>query len=291
MWKTLVSHYDEVSNTTRQAALEAYNDYHWKEDMTVDVIYFGTYAHRKQAQGLPQKFENFKQVWRICPTKDITVEQLQAKLLDVERDVGATPSGNHGVALSGQKDRDDKSKKKAVCKKDRKKLQCHNCKGFGHFARDCPSEKKDKSSGGSSSDNRALNPPEEVKVGDGRILKATAIGKINVKVHDGEKWVPRCLKDVRLVPDFGPLNLFSIVATTDMGYEAHFSKSTVVVKNSEGDVIVRGVKKGHSTYRMLIKVEKPAEACVVQKEVSASWDLASQTWTCRKGQSKRAAEI
>lgn len=46
MWKTLVGHYDEVSNTTRQAALEAYNDYHWKED-DCNVIYLGAYAHRK----------------------------------------------------------------------------------------------------------------------------------------------------------------------------------------------------------------------------------------------------
>ena len=336
MWKTLVGHYDEVSNTTKLAALEAYNDYHWKDDMTVTSYISGLMLieNKLKAQklniekemiitkivrGLPQKFDNFKQVWRICPTKDITVEQLQAKLLDVERDVNVTSSGNHGVALSGQKDQKDrevfKGKKKAGWKKDRKKLQCHNCKGFGHFARDCPSEKKDTSSEGRSSSNRvampakqqlgdidewigdsgayshitrnsdwfveskALDPPEEVKIGDGRILMATAIGKINVTVHNGKEWVPRCLKDVRLVPDFGSFNLFSIVATTDLGYEALFSKSEVVVKNSKGEVIVRGIKKGHSTYRMLIKVEKPAKVCTAQKEISASWE----TWHRRLG--------
>lgn len=126
---------------------------------------------------------------------------------------------------------------------------------------------------------KALNPPEEVKVGDGRNLKATAVGNINVSVYDGKEWVPRCLKDVRLVPDFGPFNLFSIAATTNMGYEAHFEKSLVVVKNSDGEVIVRGVKKEHSTYKMLIKVEKPAEVCAAQKEVSASWE----TWHHRLG--------
>lgn len=177
MWKALVGHYDEVSNTTKLAALEAYNDYQWKDDMTVTSYISGLMLieNKLKAQkiniekemiitkivcGLPPKFDNFKQVWRIISTKDITVEQLQAQLLDVERDVGVTSSGNHGVALPSQKSRED-LKKKAGLKKDRKKLQCHNCKGFGHFARDCPSEKKDTSSEGRSSSNRVAMAAEQ----------------------------------------------------------------------------------------------------------------------------------
>lgn len=79
MWKTLVGHYDEVSNTTKLAALEAYNDYHWKDDMTVMSYISGLMLieNKLKAQkiniekemiitkivrGLPQKFDNFKQV-------------------------------------------------------------------------------------------------------------------------------------------------------------------------------------------------------------------------------------
>ncbi|XP_011050965.1 PREDICTED: uncharacterized protein LOC105144029 [Acromyrmex echinatior] len=56
MWKTLVGHYDEVSNTTKLAALEAYNDYHWKDDMTVN--------HAARAVEAPTPY-NVKEVKRI----------------------------------------------------------------------------------------------------------------------------------------------------------------------------------------------------------------------------------
>jgi len=103
----------------------------------------------KIVRGLPEQFNSFREVWRIAPNPNLTIAELQGKLMDIENESGKEQivKSNPGNALMAkEKQWRIKSKGKQQGKqqgqsKSKKVLRCHNCDCVGHFARDCPSEK------------------------------------------------------------------------------------------------------------------------------------------------------
>lgn len=107
----------------------------------------------KIVRGLPEQFNNFRKVWRIAPNPNLTIAELQGKLMNIENESGKeqTVKSNLGDTLmSKEKQWRTKSPGKQQGKlqgkqqgqsKSNKVLRCHNCDSIGHFARDYPSEK------------------------------------------------------------------------------------------------------------------------------------------------------
>ncbi|XP_015124514.1 uncharacterized protein LOC107046418 [Diachasma alloeum] len=69
-----------------------------------------------------------------------------------------------------------------------------------------------------------LNFPEQIMIGDGKVIIRSARGDINVLAYDGEEWVPKHIQNILYVPDIR-FNLFSTEAATDKGL-LHVATST-----------------------------------------------------------------
>jgi len=326
-----------VSATTKLLVNEDFHGYRWLEGMNVTTYIAGLteVAQRlrslgetvsretmiaKIVRGLPEQFNSFREVWRIAPNPNLTVAELQGKLMDIENESGKEQivKSNHGDALmSKERQWKNKPKGKQQSKqqsqsKSKKVFRCHNCDGIGHFAKDCPSKRSgkgmkkdnDKESSAvqeafasyiSDDDNECwmadsaayrhitkrkewfselepLNPPEKVRIGDDGYLDATAKGTIDIWAYDCNKWQAKILKEVRYCPNFGSANLFSIGAAAEYGHETVFSRNGVVVRGPDGGVRIVGVKKGPTTYQLMIKPRISGEVYSTQNG-QVTWQL------------------
>ncbi|KMQ85206.1 integrase core domain protein [Lasius niger] len=269
----------------------------------------------------PKQFNSFREVWRITPNPNLTVTELQGKLMDIEKEFGKEQivSNNPGDALmSREKQRRTKQKSKQHSQSKgsgKKTLRCHNCDGIKHFAKNCPSKKlvkgskksynKESSAGQkdkeafmialSDSDSecwmadsgayrhitrrkewfselKRLDPPERIRIGDDKYLDATAKGTIDIWTYDGNQWQAKIWKKVRYCPDFRSANLFSIGVAAEYGHEASFTKNGMVIKGPDGGVRIVGVKKGATTYKLMIKPRTIGEVQSAQDR-RATWQL------------------
>ena len=76
-----------------------------------------------------------------------------------------------------------------------------------------------------------LDEPKEIELGDGNILKATAIGDVQMDMLLSEERItPVVLKDVLYVPEL-KCNLFSISCATNHGNRIEFTDKRCTIWN------------------------------------------------------------
>lgn len=100
-------------------------------------------------------------------------------------------------------------------------------------------------------DYTELTEHRPVKIGNGEHVYGVGVGKINVEVFDGKRWLQKYLTDVLYVPKLH-MNLFSQGRCCDKGYEYIANSSECYFR--KGDcVVAMGVRQSR-LYKMLIKV-------------------------------------
>ncbi len=108
---------------------------------------------------------------------------------------------------------------------------CHMCNDEGYYK-----------------DITVLDNPQEVSLGDGRVLKATAEGteSLQMLLTDGTK--KRCnLGNVLLIPKLA-YNLLSISKVSDAGKTVKFDDEKCEISNSRGECIAIGSRMGNLYY-------------------------------------------
>lgn len=90
-----------------------------------------------------------------------------------------------------------------------------------------------------------------VKVGDGYSLKSEEMGNIEVYFYNGYKYVQTVIKNVYYVPNMKH-NLLSVSCITDMNNLIIYKKDYAEIKNCEGDLIAKAVKK-NKLYQLVSK--------------------------------------
>ena len=73
----------------------------------------------------------------------------------------------------------------------RKKTQCFNCQGFGHWSRECPSPRRGKAKPGTSTPVRMNNPflrkPQDVLVGGKRPVKRLQASEVEQQPEEPDQ--------------------------------------------------------------------------------------------------------
>ena len=236
----------------------------------------------KVLSSLPAKLESFQQSWNLTKTgNDVTFADLQSSLMNAELalKVKQEPPDTDGTAFFGKNKRRTMPAKKQSDKKD---IRCFQCDEKGHFKRDCPSLKhQGKGSSGTGSGftagmdrnwsqwigdsgayrhltgNRSwfsqFTPAqgEQIQIGDGTLMPAEGIGRVDVEVFNGKTWTRSFLDDVRFVPTMGDVNLFSLGAATSKGHVVTLAGKSITLKK-DGVVSLVGEKRDNM-YHMLIR--------------------------------------
>ena len=99
--------------------------------------------------------------------------------------------------------------------------------------------------------------PLPIRLGDGHVVYAVAMGRIDVYAYDGYKWAPRHLADVLYVPDV-KFNLFSMGAalSKNMTFESTKTKCKFYKNNK---VVAVGEKyDDDALFTMKLKINKTA---------------------------------
>lgn len=102
-----------------------------------------------------------------------------------------------------------------------------------------------------------------------QLLKAPFIC---IWAYDGNKWQAKILKEIRYCSNFGSANLFSISAAAKYGHETLFTKNSAVIRRPDDGVRIVGVKKGPTTYKLMIKPRINSEAHSTQ-DGQVTWQL------------------
>lgn len=110
-----------------------------------------------------------------------------------------------------------------------------------------------------------------IRVGGDRMLQCHGIGTIRIQVFDGHKWNPSVLNEVRYVPDFGSVNLFSIGSAVSRGVKVMIDKDTIELKRN-GRIEVIGKRNDGNMFIMGMKVESSgSQAMMVQPDSMKVW--------------------
>ncbi|OXU24687.1 hypothetical protein TSAR_002841 [Trichomalopsis sarcophagae] len=96
-----------------------------------------------------------------------------------------------------------------------------------------------------------------LKVAGDRFLEVLGHGTIIVTEKIGGKIQERKMHNVLLVPELKK-NLFSVSAIIEEGYSFYTVKTYCEVRNSENNLVHRGVKKNRGFFKMLFKIKSPA---------------------------------
>ncbi|XP_015118214.1 uncharacterized protein LOC107041912 [Diachasma alloeum] len=89
-----------------------------------------------------------------------------------------------------------------------------------------------------------LDCPEQIVIGDGKIIIGAGRGNINVLAFDGKEWVEKHIHDVLLVPEL-KFNLFSTAAATDKGL-VYVATSTGAWFKKNGETVAVGEREAMS---------------------------------------------
>ena len=176
-------------------------------------------------------------------------------------------------------------------RRDRKKdVKCYYCNRKGHIKKDCQQREHDERSGTSQeedSSNCSLvsdqayvattndewlgdsgasshitshrewfttfkeTSPYPLHVGGGKVLYGRGIGTIMVEIFDGKSWSRSNLFDVRYVPEFGSVNLFSLgsvvrrsmsITMDRNGTSIKRGKKTLIVGRLAGTMTIMGIR-------------------------------------------------
>lgn len=171
---------------------------------------------------------------------------------------------------------------------------CKVCNQKGHFASDCPKNKRkayitsllsvnsnlDSSSWYEDSgatqhmacdkahmiDYKELENPTMVVIGDGETLEGVGVGNVNMEAYDGKHWTKISLNNVLYVPKLHT-NLFSVTQVLDKGYLLSSNAEISSIKSMDGDTVLMAKRYGN-LFRMEFRWEEPnIESCHVAVSV------------------------
>lgn len=268
--------------------------------------------------GLPETYAGFSSAWESASESDRTIDKLRTRLLaEEERMVarGETESAealltkrrSGGSGFRGKKPENGSRQEGSSSGKPRKSLKCFKCHKGGHFARECPGEKGDKTSGSREQskreagafmcssetghkgdwildtgatdhmtcrrewvrDFRSYSTARNIRTAGGGMLKATGCGSIDIMAFDGKQWKQRKMVDVLYVPDL-ECNLFSGSHATDGGYTLEQDSKACRLQDN-GRTVAVGVRDG-KLYKMKFKtLEGEAYATSASTDILRSW--------------------
>ncbi|KAH7636849.1 hypothetical protein HUG17_7055 [Dermatophagoides farinae] len=116
-----------------------------------------------------------------------------------------------------------------LAKKDKRIIRCYGCNKIGHIRRNCPEKdkknKKDVKSGFKTKDSEIDTP--------GGSVRSSAIGTVELEVHNGDEWNAVVLKNSLLV-ESSPMNMISLgqlACTREIHFSGDYNKTVVYYDN------------------------------------------------------------
>lgn len=189
-------------------------------------------------------------------------------------------------------------------RKDKSKLKCHKCQGYGHFRNECPSKAKyDNSRAPKETKNyeaficetlscekqdcwiadcgatdhvthcreyfstyEQFKVPSKIYVGDNSTMDALGKGSIKFEACNDGNWVSCTMENVLYVYN-ARRNLLSVITATEKGLTFVSSRNGCEFVR-DGIVKARGVRDGR-LYKMLIRVIEPEKSYVGEVNVAS----------------------
>ena len=240
----------------------------------------------KILMALPAEYNHFHSAWESTSDEKKNLTELRNRLMVEEKRMMSKTHGEAGAFLA-------RNSGKSKAKAKGKVRKCYKCGSTSHLKKECPNlQSKENSealccealigvsdehswfldSGATDhmSNRRELfydyeefTTSHPVKIGNGDILQGIGVGKINVEVYDGDKWVNKYLSEVLHVPAL-KMNLFSQGKCLDKGYKMVSNSSKCEFRDGKRIVAI-GVRET-ALYKMLIKA-KPHTSAAVAKSV------------------------
>lgn len=257
MWEKLLSVYEQSSKTSIHLTQKKYYDYTKEEGDDVAMFVskllsiveemkdLGTVISddmifTKVLIGLPPEFNHFHSAWESTVETDRTITNLTSRLVLEELRINSQQESKLGEAFvaKGHSGYQKRSFDKL------RSIKCFNCGEFGHYQRNCQLNRVQGQ--GSSRDTIA------VRIGDGSLIDAVGIGKINILAFDGKDWHEKHLSDVLYVPQIH-LNLFSQLRALDKNLTMVSSKMKCEFLDIDGRPIAICVRSSN-LFRMEFKV-------------------------------------
>ncbi len=131
---------------------------------------------------------------------------------------------------------------------------CHMCNDEGYYK-----------------DITVLDNPQEVSLGDGRVLKATAEGTVSLQMLLTNGTKKRCnLGNVLLIPKLA-YNLLSISKVSDAGKTVKFDDEKCEISNSRGECIAIGSRMGNLYYLQLDRQQQQHLHVVINGNKERLW--------------------
>lgn len=238
---------------------------------------------------LPPSYNHFHSAWDSTADEKKTLIELRNRLMIEEKRLVSQLEPNESGAFIARKRLKRSNKSRTI--------SCWLC-GGNHFKKDCKSKKEGEKSEAlccdaliAVDDNDAwyldsgatdymvrrreilydytkLTVLHPVRIGNGDLMYAVGIGKVNVDVYDGKKWVSKFISDVLHVPELHA-NLFSQGRCLDKkDYALHSTANKCVIRD-ENRVVAMGERTHGGLYKMLIKNKLPTTIQVSSANVAA----------------------
>lgn len=236
---------------------------------------------------LPPSYNHFHSAWESTADDRKTLIELRNRLMIEEKRMMLQSEPNESNAFVAKKfKRSNKSRT----------VKCWSC-GGNHLRRDCKSEKAVEKTEALCCD--ALIAVDEadawhfdsgateymakrreifydyiklavlhpVRIGNGDLMYAVGVGKVNVDVFDGSKWVAKFISDVLHVPEIHT-NLFSQGRCLDKGYVLHSTANKCIIRDGNR-VVAMGERTHGGLYKMLIRNKLPTSTQISSANVAA----------------------
>ena len=105
---------------------------------------------------------------------------------------------------------------------------------------------------GQLEDYRTMDKPELVRLGDNHVVEAQGIGNVRISVVLDDGSVQNSvLCDVLYIKNLA-VNLLSVSATTNKGYDVSFNEDTCRILDTGGKIVCRGIKEGN-LWKLLLR--------------------------------------
>lgn len=238
---------------------------------------------------LPMDFNHFHSAWESTTDDKKNLAELRTRLMIEEKRLNSQSEQNESGAFVAKRfrrfERSNQSQSQI--------RKCFKCGSTSHLKKDCVQQQQQGSKMKSKSEalccdalvavaaadawyldsgatehmsNRrelfyeyeALKKRHPVKIGNGEIMYGEGIGKIDVEVYDGNKWIEKHLVDVLYVPALHT-NLFSQGRCLDKGYTLYSNSKKCFIR--DGDRIVAMGVRETALYKMLIKPIVQSTSC------------------------------